>query len=73
MTDETGAVESLPGDDLPTVLHRARQFDPGWAEAAVRGYMREIAAAEAQLDTVDLGDRPLLSSFSASWQEESGP
>jgi len=51
------------------VLNRVRQVDPTSDEAAVRGYMREMAEAEAVLDTVDLSDAPLSVSFSPAWRE----
>ena len=52
-------------------LTRVRQLDPTSEEAAVRSYLREMAEAEALLDTMDLGDAPLSVSFSASWPEGS--
>jgi len=45
--------------------------DPTAEEAAVLGYVREIAEASALLDTVDLRDASLQVSFSASWPEGS--
>jgi hypothetical protein len=49
-----------------------RQLDPTSEEAAVRRYVREIAEADALLNSVDLSDAPLLVPFSASWPEVSG-
>jgi hypothetical protein len=56
---------------MADVLSLVRQVDPTAEEAAVRGYIREIAAASALLDTIDLSDAPLEVSFSASWPEGS--
>ena len=53
------------------VLSRVRQLDPTSEEAAVRSYVREMAEAEAVLDTVELGDTPLLVSFFPSWPQRS--
>ena len=60
------------GEDMGDVLSRVRQIDPTSEEAAVRGYVREMGEADALLDTVDLGNAPLLISFSASWPAGSG-
>ena len=69
MTSSTGC-ETIPaGDRMGDVLSRVRQVDPTIDEAAVRGYGREMAAAEAVLDTIDLSDAPLSVSFSPSWPE----
>jgi hypothetical protein len=46
-----------------------RQIDPTSDEAAVRGYVREMAEADAVLDTVDIEDAPLRPCFTASWPE----
>ena len=72
MTSEMRFGASPPSEDMADVLTRVRQVDPSAEEAAVRGYVREIADASALLDTVDLGDAPLDVSFSASWPEGSG-
>ena len=65
-----GDSETIPGGDgLGDVLSRVRQVDPTIDEAAVRGYVREMAEAEAVLDTVDLSYAPLSVSFSPSWPE----
>ena len=62
--------DTIPlGDEMGDVLSRVRQLDPTIEEAAVRGYVREMAEADAVLDTVDLDDAPLLVAFSASWPE----
>jgi hypothetical protein len=60
----------IPSDDIADVLSRVRQVDPRAEDAAVRGYVREIAEASALLDTVQLAHGPLLVSFSPSWLEE---
>jgi len=56
---------------MEDVFTRVRQVDPTAEEEAVRSYVREIAAASALLDTIDLRDAPLEVSFSASWPEGS--
>ena len=71
MTSEAGSSTILPSDEMTDPLTRVRRLDPTCEEAAVRGYVREMAEAEALLDTVDLGDTPLGVSFSASWPEGS--
>jgi hypothetical protein len=71
MTNEAGSSTILPSDEMTDPLTRVRRLDPTSEEAAVRGYVREMAEAEALLDTVDLGDTPLGVSFSASWPEGS--
>ena len=71
MTNEAGSSTTLPSDEMTDPLARVRQLDPTSEEAAVRGYLREMAEAEALLDTMDLGDAPLSVSFSASWPEGS--
>lgn len=69
MTIDTGSSANSPRDEMGDVLSRVRQIDPASEEAAVRGYVREMAEADAVLDTVDLDDAPLLTSFTASWPE----
>ena len=69
MTSGVSSSTIPPGDEMGDVLSRVRQLDPTIEEAAVRGYVREMAEADAMLDTVDLGDAPLLVAFSASWPE----
>ena len=69
MTHGVGSDTVAPGDEMADVLSRVRQIDPASAEAAVRGYVREMAEADAVLDTVDLEHAPLIVAFSASWQE----
>ena len=71
MTNEAGSSTILPSDEMTDPLTRVRRLDPTSEEAAVRGYVREMAEAEALLDTMDLGDAPLSVSFSASWPEAS--
>jgi hypothetical protein len=69
MTSSTSS-ETIPaGDGMENVLSRVRQVDPTIEEAAVRGYVREMAEAEAVLDSVDLSDAPLPVSFTPSWPE----
>ena len=72
MTDSTGS-NSIPppNDEMGDVLSRVRQLDPTSEEAAVLRYVREIAEADARLNTVDVSDAPLLICFSASWPEGS--
>ena len=54
-------------DEVRALLNRVRQVDPTSREEAVRGYVREIAEAEAMLDTIEFGGAPLVACFSASW------
>ena len=69
MTSSVGS-ETIPaGDGMADVLSRVRQMDQTIDEAAVRGYVREMAEAEAVLDMVDLSDAPLSVTFSPSWPE----
>jgi hypothetical protein len=69
MTSNSNSDAIPPGDEMGDVLSRVRQVDPTSDEAAVRGYVREMAEAEAVLDTVDLADAPLPVSFSPNWPE----
>ena len=71
MTNQAGSSTILPSDEISVTLTRVRQLDPTSEEAAVRGYLREMAEAEALLETVDVVDSPLGVSFSASWPEGS--
>jgi hypothetical protein len=71
MTSDRDSDAVTPCDDMADVLSRVRQVDPIAEEAAVRGYIREIAEASALLDSVDLSNAPLFVSFSASWPEGS--
>jgi len=71
MTNGVDPDTNSPHDTMGDVLSRVRQLDPTSEEAAVRRYVREIAEADALLDTVDLDDAPLLVPFSASWPEGS--
>jgi hypothetical protein len=71
MTSAEGSSTVILSDDMTDVLSRVRQVDPTAEEAAVRGYVREIAEASALLDTVDLSNAPLFVSFSPSWPEGS--
>ncbi len=48
-----------PSEDVQSFLIRARQVDPLCDEAAVRSYAREIAEAEAMLNSVDISLGPL--------------
>jgi hypothetical protein len=70
MTSDDGSDSSTPFDDMADVFSRVRQLDPHAEEAAVRGYVREIAAAGALLDTIDLRDSPLEVSFSAACRKD---
>ena len=69
MTSIIDSETTAAGDGMGDVLSRVRQLDPTIEEAAVRGYVREMAEAEAALDMVDLSDVPLSVSFSPSWLE----
>jgi hypothetical protein len=69
MTSDIGSNTIRLDDEMGDVLSRVRQLDPTIKEAAVRGYVREMAEADAVLDTVDLDEAPLLVAFSASWPE----
>ena len=69
MTSNIDSETTAAGDGMGDVLSRVRQLDPTIEEAAVRGYVREMADAEAVLDTVNLSDAPLSVSFSPSWPE----
>jgi hypothetical protein len=69
MTIDTDSSADSLRDEMGDVLSRVRQIDPASDEAAVRGYVREMAEADAVLNTVDLEDVPLPPSFTASWQE----
>ena len=70
MTSTFDSGTQIPSDDIADILSRVRQVDPTTEDAAVRGYVREIAEASALLDTVDLAHAPLFVSFSPSWSEE---
>ena len=69
MTSDFGSNTIRLDVEMGDVLSRVRQLDPTIEEAAVHGYVREMAEADAVLDTVDLDDAPLLVAFSASWPE----
>ena len=69
MTSQNNSITCSPSDDMADVLNRVRQVDPIAEEAAVRGYVREIAEASALLDTIDLSDAPLEVAFSAAWPQ----
>jgi hypothetical protein len=69
MTSQNNSGTFSPSDDMGDVLNRVRQVDPIAEEAAVRGYVREIAEASALLDTLDLNDAPLEVAFSAAWPQ----
>lgn len=71
MTTNAHFNENAPFNEMGDILNRVRQVDATSDEAAVRGYVREMAEAGAVLDTVDVGDTPFLVSFSASWIEVS--
>jgi hypothetical protein len=71
MTSDRGSGTATPSDDMAEVLSRVREVDPAAEEAAVRGYVREIAEAGALLDTVDLADVPLIVAFNPTWPEGS--
>ena len=69
MTSNAGSDTNPPHDEMGDVLSRVRQLDPTSEEPAVRRYVREIAEADALLDTVELDDAPLLIPFSPRWPE----
>ena len=69
MTTRVGSETNWPRNETDDVLSRVRQLDATSDEEAVRRYVREMAEAEALLDSVDLDDAPLLVPFSASWTE----
>ncbi len=69
MTIGVGSDTNSRRDEMGDVLSRVRQLDATSDEAAVRRYVREMAEAEALLDTIDLDDAPFLVPFSASWPE----
>lgn len=71
MTNWIGSDTDSPLHEMGDVLSRVRQLDSTSEEAAVSRYVREIAEADALLDTVDLDDTPLLVPFTASWSEGS--
>ena len=71
MTSKTSSDENSPDDLMEDVLSRVRRLDATSEEAAVRRYVREIAEADALLDTVDLDDVSLSVHFSASWEQGS--
>ena len=70
-SDTTTSSDDMADDDMADILSRVRQLDPTAEEAAVRGYVREIAEASALLDTVNLAGAPLIVAFSPSWPEGS--
>jgi hypothetical protein len=72
MTNGVGSDTNSPRDEMGDILTRVRQLDPTSEEAAVRRYMREIAEADALLNSVNLDDASLLVAFCASWSEGSG-
>ena len=69
MTSKFNSDTIPPGDGMGDVLSRVRQLDAMSDEAEVQGYVREMAEAEAVLDTVDLADAPLPVSYSPTWPE----
>lgn len=69
MTNDVGFDEIAPDGDMGDVLSRVRQLDPTSEESAVRSYVREMAEADAVLNTVDLGEAPLAVCFSAFWSK----
>ena len=71
MTSSDSTAAFTTSDEMADVLTRVWHVDPTAEEAAVLGYVREIAEASALLDTVDLRDASLQVSFSASWPEGS--
>jgi hypothetical protein len=72
MTTGAGSDTNSPRDEMGDVLSRVWDLDPTSEEAAVRRYVREIAEADARLDSVDLENAPLPVPFTTSWPEGSG-
>jgi hypothetical protein len=69
MTSRIDADANAPSDEMGDILSQVRQLDPTSEEVAVRSYLREMADADAVLNTVDLDVAPLSVSFSPSWPE----
>ncbi len=69
MTSNIDSDTILPSNEMSDLLSRVRQLDPTSDEAAVRGYLREMAEAEAVLDSVELESAPLEVSFSGQWAQ----
>ena len=69
MTSTVDSDTILPSNEMSDLLSRVRQLDPTSEEVAVRGYIREMAEAEAVLDSVELESAPLVVSFSAQWPQ----
>jgi hypothetical protein len=72
MTNSVGSDRVSQRDEMGDVLSRVRQLDPTSEDAAIRRYMREMAEADALLDSVELSNAPLLVPFSAAWPERAG-
>ncbi len=71
MSADSKSKPNVPTEDVEYLLARARQVDPRAEEAAIRGYLREIAEAEEMLDALDLSETTLNVTFPADW--EGGP
>jgi hypothetical protein len=69
MTSKVGSDTTSLRDEMEDNLSRVRQLDPTIEEASVRRYAREMAEADAVLDSVDREDVPPVVAFSASWPE----
>ena len=69
MTSSDGAEAAALPEDTSDIVSRVRELDPSADDAAVRGYVHEIAAANALLVTVDVTGVPLEVAFSAAWPE----
>ena len=72
MTNSVGSDRVSQRDEMGDVLSRVRQLDPTSEDAAIRRYMRDMAEADALLDSVELSNAPLLGPFSAAWPERAG-
>ena len=67
MTSESDSDAMLEPHEMSDVMARVRQLDPTSDVAAVRGYVREMAEADALIETLDLAEGPLPVAFSPFW------
>ena len=56
--------------ELDTAARRVRELDPTCSSEAVARFLREIADAEAALDTLPFDELPAPIPFSPIWEEE---
>ena len=77
MSDGAESRLAADGEDaaLAEMLRRVRAIDPEADAGAVRRYAREIAEADAVLQSLalDPGDDPLPATFSPAWNHVSKP